>query len=218
MDSTFTGISAFDVDRTLFSCTTSERFLRFLYRRGVCGLVDIFHVLRLRVLYKCRRLSLENLHRKAFDLFLKGKDQQYILRLSAEFLAIELKNYVYKPAFQALEKARKEGHFILLLTAGSDFLTDHIAYFFGVDSWVSSEYSVDHSGRFAEITRLCEGEDKAAFLKKYADDLGISMENTAAYTDSIVDLPFLEAAEVAVAVQPDRRLKQLAKDRGWRVL
>lgn len=38
------------------------------------------------------------------------------------------------------------------------------------------------------------------------------------YSDSINDLPLLEAVDEAVAVDPDPRLAAIARERGWRVL
>ncbi|NDD01254.1 MAG: HAD-IB family hydrolase, partial [Betaproteobacteria bacterium] len=38
------------------------------------------------------------------------------------------------------------------------------------------------------------------------------------YSDSINDLPLLEMAQTPVATNPDARLRQLATDRGWRIL
>jgi phosphoserine phosphatase len=38
------------------------------------------------------------------------------------------------------------------------------------------------------------------------------------YSDSMNDLPLLEKAQMPVATNPDARLRQLATDRGWRIL
>jgi phosphoserine phosphatase len=38
------------------------------------------------------------------------------------------------------------------------------------------------------------------------------------YSDSVNDLPLLEMAQTPVATNPDARLRQLATDRGWRIL
>ena len=38
------------------------------------------------------------------------------------------------------------------------------------------------------------------------------------YSDSINDLPLLEKAQHPVATNPDARLRQLALERGWRIL
>jgi phosphoserine phosphatase len=45
--------------------------------------------------------------------------------------------------------------------------------------------------------------------------LGSSLEHAVFYTDSITDLPLLEAVGRPVAVNPDPRLRRLARRRGW---
>jgi phosphoserine phosphatase len=39
-----------------------------------------------------------------------------------------------------------------------------------------------------------------------------------AYSDSHTDLPFLEAVGHPVAVNPDRALRRIARERGWPIL
>lgn len=43
-------------------------------------------------------------------------------------------------------------------------------------------------------------------------------EVIAAYGDSIADLPMLELSREPVAVQPDKALRRVARERGWRVV
>lgn len=43
-------------------------------------------------------------------------------------------------------------------------------------------------------------------------------EVIAAYGDSIADLPMLELSREPVAVQPDRALRRVARERGWRIV
>ena len=47
---------------------------------------------------------------------------------------------------------------------------------------------------------------------------GIDLDASTAYSDSHTDLPFLEAVGHPVAVNPDRRLRRLARERGWPML
>jgi phosphoserine phosphatase len=42
--------------------------------------------------------------------------------------------------------------------------------------------------------------------------------DSTAYSDSINDLPLLEAVDTAVVVDPDARLAAIARERGWAVL
>jgi phosphoserine phosphatase len=41
------------------------------------------------------------------------------------------------------------------------------------------------------------------------------MDQAAFYTDSITDLPLLEAVGQPIVVNPDARLRRVAKRRGW---
>jgi phosphoserine phosphatase len=47
---------------------------------------------------------------------------------------------------------------------------------------------------------------------------GIDLAESTAYSDSASDVPFLEVVGHAVAVNPDRKLRGIAAERGWRVL
>jgi phosphoserine phosphatase len=59
------------------------------------------------------------------------------------------------------------------------------------------------------------GEARGDLLRKLAATNGFAIEETIAYADSTSDLPMLEAAGTAVAVNPDTKLRQLARRRGW---
>jgi phosphoserine phosphatase len=43
------------------------------------------------------------------------------------------------------------------------------------------------------------------------------MDQAVFYTDSITDLPLLEAVGRPVAVNPDARLRRVARSRGWAI-
>src|SRR5258708_21283346 len=47
---------------------------------------------------------------------------------------------------------------------------------------------------------------------------GIDLAGSWAYSDSITDLPMLEAVGRPVAVNPDKDLRRVARERGWPVL
>jgi len=51
-----------------------------------------------------------------------------------------------------------------------------------------------------------------------AQGLGWSDVEMSFYSDSMNDLPLLEKAQHPVATNPDERLRQLAIQRGWRIL
>jgi len=74
------------------------------------------------------------------------------------------------------------------------------------------------TGRISGTVNMREG--KVTLLHEWLRDRDITLGafHSTAYSDSINDLPLLEAANEAVAVDPEPRLAAVAADRGWRVL
>jgi len=66
--------------------------------------------------------------------------------------------------------------------------------------------------------RAAHGEGKAAAVRELAAAEGFDLAECTAYSDSYTDVPFLEVVGHPVAVNPDRRLRRIARDRDWPVL
>jgi len=73
-----------------------------------------------------------------------------------------------------------------------------------------------YSGRLAQP--FCYGEGKADALSRIASQMGYDLTASYAYTDSVGDLPMLEAVGHPVAVNPDRALESVAYTRGWPIV
>jgi len=72
------------------------------------------------------------------------------------------------------------------------------------------------AGRYTgELEFYAYGESKAEEIRSLAERIGLDLEGSYAYTDSITDLPMLEAVGHPVAVNPDRDLRREAESRGW---
>ena len=61
------------------------------------------------------------------------------------------------------------------------------------------------------------GPHKAEAIRDLALAEGIDLAGSFAYSDSITDLPMLECVGHPVAVNPDRELARIARDREWEV-
>jgi HAD superfamily hydrolase (TIGR01490 family) len=62
------------------------------------------------------------------------------------------------------------------------------------------------------------GQGKVTAILELSADRGYDLVASYAYSDSISDLPMLEAVGHPVAVNPDRELEKIAHDRGWPVV
>jgi phosphoserine phosphatase len=68
-----------------------------------------------------------------------------------------------------------------------------------------------------ELEFYCYGEGKAEMIGKVAAEQMLDLTGSYAYSDSITDLPMLEAVGHPVAVNPDRELRREAERRGWKI-
>jgi len=70
------------------------------------------------------------------------------------------------------------------------------------------------------IPPFCFGQGKAEKVKKFLSEknLKINFKESFAYSDSIFDLPMLELVGNPVAVEPDKKLLEIAKNKGWQII
>jgi phosphoserine phosphatase len=69
-----------------------------------------------------------------------------------------------------------------------------------------------------QIEFYAYGPAKAERVRELAAERGYRLADCSAYSDSITDLPMLEAVGHPHAVNPDRALRRVAQLRGWPVL
>ena len=65
---------------------------------------------------------------------------------------------------------------------------------------------------------FCYGEGKVVEVQRLAAERGYDLARCTAYSDSVSDVPFLEAVGNPVAVNPEKHLRAVAVARGWRVV
>ena len=65
---------------------------------------------------------------------------------------------------------------------------------------------------------FCYREGKVAEIQRLAAERGYDLTRCTAYSDSISDLPFLQAVGNPVAINADKELRAHAAERGWRTI
>jgi len=211
-------ISAFDLDKTLFFVNTSVRFGRFLYRKGYISTRILFSLLCFYGLFRLGWLSTKTLHRKAFQRFFQGKDKGNLEELAALFLHEEYDKIVFPPAMARFLKAKKEGHYVAILSNSPDFLVRVIATKLSAHEWAGTRYSVDAKGCIDRVALEVDGREKAKILFDIAKRQNVDLKEVYAYSDSKEDLPFLRLAGHPVVVNGDRHLRKIARKNKWEVL
>ena len=122
----------------------------------------------------------------------------------------------FPDGFARVRAHRAAGHRTLLITGALDFIIEPIRPLF--DDIVCAEMGVRNGRLTGQLTALPPiGEARALLLADYAEEHGLSLEESVAYADSTSDLAMLEAVGFPVAVNPEARLSAIARRRGWHV-
>lgn len=115
---------------------------------------------------------------------------------------------------------------VIIVTATNEFVTRPIAQAFGVTELIAVELERDTAaGGSGWITGEIKGvasirEGKVTRFEQWlaAHQLGWADVETTFYTDSLNDLSLMEKVTHPVATNPDERLREIAAQRGWRIL
>jgi HAD superfamily hydrolase (TIGR01490 family) len=129
-------------------------------------------------------------------------------------------------ALQLVRGHQAAGDTVVIITATNEFVTRPIAQAFGVAELLAIELERDdkpggtgwYTGEIRGVPSFREG--KVTRMEQWLAARGLDWDgvHSTFYSDSINDVPLLEKADVAVATNPDERLRALAHERQWRIL
>ena len=144
----------------------------------------------------------------------------------ADFMGATVQKHIKPQALELVQQHQRAGDVVAIVTATNEFVTRPIAHAFGVDELIAVELERDasadgtgwYTGAIRGVPSFREGKVVRVEAWLQARDWSWDTVHTTFYSDSMNDLPLLEKATVAVATNPDDRLRALATERGWRIL
>ncbi|QEY17081.1 HAD family hydrolase [Cellvibrio sp. KY-GH-1] len=145
--------------------------------------------------------------------------QEELQALHNEFMAKHIEPLMQAKAEALLRKHREQGDHLLIITATNGFVTRPIAKRLGVaDILATDPEQID--GRFTGnfVGTPCFQAGKITYLQEWLKSNQHSLTGSYFYSDSINDLPLLEQVDNPVAVDPDERLTNIARERNWPIL
>ncbi len=212
-------LAIFDLDNTLLAGDSDYLWGQFLIETGVVERERYEREnLRFYEAYKAGTLDIDEFCRFSFAP-LAANQTATLLAWRERFVAEKIAPIVADLAPALIEKHRQQGDYLLITTATNRFVTEPIAELLGVDALIATDPEfVDgrYTGQVAGLPNFQDG--KVVRLEAFLASLPEPAEHLTCYSDSRNDLPLLERADVAVAVDPDPTLEATARQRGWRVI
>ncbi|MCS7187721.1 MAG: HAD-IB family hydrolase [Armatimonadetes bacterium] len=129
-----------------------------------------------------------------------------------------IKPRIYSDALRQIQWHRDQRHKIVLVTGGLDFVIEPLANWIRADLIAAKLEEIDGKFTGMLIGEPLIGDGKASAVISYANEHKIDLTKSYAYGDSVSDAPMLACVGNPVAVNPDRRLRQIAIERGWRIV
>jgi HAD superfamily hydrolase (TIGR01490 family) len=206
----------FDLDRTLLRRSSALALAPAFRRHGIISRRMMVEAAAWQLLFVLRGASHEAVRRAAEDglLLLRGHTPDEMRALVGESMETVLRPLIYAQSLDLVERHRERGEPVYIVSATLQEIVQAIADDLGFDGALGTVCEVVDGEYTGKAIRALHAEAKARCIQSLDHDL----EASTAYSDSHTDLPFLEAVGHPVAVNPDRKLRRIAAERGWPVL
>lgn len=215
-------LTLFDLDHTLLDGDSDVLWCEFLMDRGVLDRASFEpRNQRMERDYKAGTVSAQDFC-EFYVSTLAGRTRAHWEPLRREYVDGVIAPRIGRAAHELVERHRSAGELVVLSTATNRFLTELTAAHLGLPHLIATECELAADGRFtgrvAGTLNMREG--KLARLHEWLAQQRLELRDCEStfYSDSINDLPLLQAVRCPVAVNPDLRLAAEAAERGWRVL
>ena len=211
----------FDLDKTIIARASMAAYVPALRRAGYLNAPMAARAAWGQFLFRffgADEDRMDKARRTALKLA-AGWEQESLRRLARDHLTELIEPIVYAEALDLLEHHRSEGRILVLVSAAPIEIVEPMANHLQMQKAIATTPLTDVNGCYTgEVDYYAHGPDKAEAIRKLAEEEGIDLDSSWAYSDSATDLPMLESVGHPVTVNPDRELRLQAARREWPIL
>ena len=213
--------SYFDVDGTLIRTNLFDTLWFYLQNQQnpIRGLTKVAKtVAQIPAL-----LAADQVDRSTFNEFLfrgyEGFSEDRLLDLADEAFDNVIRPAIYKDGLSLVKRAKQAGHRVVLLSGSPDFLLQRLAKMVEADDVIGNRLQFKDGRATGKLMPpIVAGPEKARIIKDHAKHHSFDLDDCAAYSDSMSDVPMLSVVGRPAAVNPDFRLRAMARTHRWPVL
>jgi len=167
--------------------------------------------------------ALDKANRKAFNElfygFYQGQTQDRLLTLAEELFEDVLRPAIHPGTVRLLEETRRAGCQVVFVTGALDFTVRPLADHLGADDLIANRmHFVDGIATGRVVPPIVEGAHKAVVIRDYCVRHALALDRSHAFSDSFSDYPMLAVVGHPTAVNPDLRLRNVARAYQWPVV
>ncbi|WP_448614425.1 HAD family hydrolase [Modestobacter sp. URMC 112] len=210
----------FDLDKTVIAKSSTLAFGRPFFQGGLINRRAVLKGAYAQFVFSLAGADADQMERLRSQItaMTTGWDVAVVHDIVRETLHEIVDPLVYAEAADLIEEHRAAGREIVIVSTSGADMVEPIGEMLGVDRVVATRM-VTRDGKYTgEIDFYAYGENKAVAVRQVAEEMGYDLADCWAYSDSVTDLPMLDAVGHPTAVNPDRPLRRVAAERGWPVL
>jgi HAD superfamily hydrolase (TIGR01490 family) len=208
----------FDLDKTIIAKSSVLAFGKPFYREGLLSRRAIAKSAYAQVVYMlvgADEAKMEKL-REAMLTITRGWNRDHIASIVRETIDDVVSPIIYAEALELFDEHHAAGHTVIIVSSSPLEVVQPLADYLGADEAIATRAEVDEDGNYTgHLAFYAYGEHKADAMRELAAREGIDLDDSYAYSDSITDAPMLELVGHPIAVNPDKELAKLVKEREW---
>ncbi len=188
----------FDFDKTLTRRDTLRPVAHFLAKE-FCNRVGLIYVYIALISFRLRLVSEIKMKEVFLSTFVRGRKVNDVSLVVKKFFSRKLEILMNRSVFEALERHRKSGDKVFIVSANFDFLLEPLVELWGIDGVIATRTEKVNdvfTGRIIGYT--CRGGEKVKRLKEIFAENDIA--NMVAFGD-IEDEEMLGVVEKGVLVK-----------------
>ena len=165
----------------------------------------------------------DKLSRKWFnEIFYRGyqgASEDRLVTLAEELFEEVIEPNIYPRARDLIEESRRAGCRQVLISGALDFTLRPLARYLNVDDLIANRLEFVDGYATGKLKKpFVAGATKAEIMRDYARKHDLDLARSWAYSDSFSDYAMLAVVGHPTAVNPDLRLRSIARSYDWPVL
>jgi HAD superfamily hydrolase (TIGR01490 family) len=210
----------FDLDKTIIAKSSVLAFGRPFYHGGLLNRRAVLRSAYAQFVFALAGADHDQIERMRAYLtsMCTGWDVAQVREIVQETLHEIIDPIVYDEAVELIADHQRSGRDVVIVSSSGEEVVAPIGELLGADDVIATQMVVEDGRYTGEIGRYAYGPEKARAIEALAAERGYDLAASYAYSDSMTDLPMLEAVGHPFAVNPDRALRKAAADRDWPTL
>ncbi|MBO9522592.1 MAG: HAD-IB family hydrolase [Nocardioidaceae bacterium] len=210
----------FDLDKTIIARSSTFAFSKEFQAGGLISRGAVLRSAYAQFVYLVGGADHDQMEkmRQFMSQLVAGWDVQTVQDIVADTLHNIVDPLVYDEAVELIEAHHAEGRDVIIVSTSGVEMVEPIGAMLGADHVVATRMEVADGKYTGKIRFYAYAENKAKAISDLARKRGYDLAECYAYSDSVTDVTMLETVGHPFAVNPDKDLRKVAKERGWPIL